>query len=55
MIEKALLTRVVAARGEVISVVHSHEDACYARDAFAKVRMGLPKKTKKSYGLAKST
>nr|XP_026690798.1 unconventional myosin-Id isoform X1 [Ciona intestinalis] len=35
-IEQALLTRVVAARGEVISKLHTHEDTCFARDAFAK-------------------
>ncbi|CAK8683010.1 unnamed protein product [Clavelina lepadiformis] len=34
--EEALLTRVVAARGEVINKIHSKEDACFARDAFAK-------------------
>ncbi len=36
-VEKCLLTRVVAARGEVISKVHSHDDAGFGRDAFAKV------------------
>merc|ERR1739838_782817 len=35
-VERSLLTRVVAARGEVISKNHSHEDCGYGRDAFAK-------------------
>uniref|UniRef100_H2YU17 Myosin motor domain-containing protein n=1 Tax=Ciona savignyi TaxID=51511 RepID=H2YU17_CIOSA len=35
-IEQAMLTRVVAARGEVISKLHTHEDTGFARDAFAK-------------------
>ena len=36
--EKALCSRVVAARGEVIEKSHSVEQAIYGRDALAKVQ-----------------
>ena len=39
--EKALCSRVVAAKGEVVQKGHTAEQACTGRDAFAKVG-GLP-------------
>ena len=36
-VEKVLLYRVVAARGEVVEKGHSVKEAMYGRDAFAKV------------------
>lgn len=37
-IEKSLLYRIVAARGEVMEKGHSLDDAYYGRDALCKVR-----------------
>ena len=49
--EKALCSRVVAARGEVMQKGHDLQQALYGRDAFTKVRPGsgcnLPRKYKK--------
>lgn len=38
-IEKSLLYRIVAARGEVMEKGHSLEEAYYGRDALCKVRL----------------
>lgn len=38
-IEKSLLYRIVAARGEIMEKGHSLEEAYYGRDALCKVRL----------------